>query len=278
LKKHLKPIAVFFGTSVAVSVYTTLDIVMLGFMKNDDEVGYYNAAVKIKNIVVSVVTSVGAVMLPRVSYYVEKGLKEEFHRLTVKAFNFVMLMALPISVFFVFLARESILFLSGETFLGAVLPMQVIMLTVVLIAATNIMGIQILVPMNREKIVMYSGIAGAIVNLIFNLIMIPRYGATGAAIGTLIAEMAVLLVQAFALRKMLGSLLRGIRILNLLLGSVVAFLAMELTLRLNYANSFLALLVNAVVFFGVYAIVMLIRKEPLVLQILSDVKRIVGKK
>lgn len=79
-------------------------------------------------------------------------MQEEFRQITAKAFNFVILMAAPLSVFFIFMAKDSILLLSGKAYMGAVIPMQVIMPTVLLIGMTNIMGIQILVPMNREKV------------------------------------------------------------------------------------------------------------------------------
>lgn len=75
--------------SCATTIYTHLDTVMLGFMTSDVDVGYYNAAVKIKSILVSIVTSLGVVLLPRASYYVEHNLMEEFYRITKKATNFV---------------------------------------------------------------------------------------------------------------------------------------------------------------------------------------------
>ena len=74
LRKHLKAVLVFFAMSCATTIYTNLDTVMLGFMKSDIDVGYYNAAVKIKVILVQVVASLGGVLLPRCSYYVEKGM------------------------------------------------------------------------------------------------------------------------------------------------------------------------------------------------------------
>jgi O-antigen/teichoic acid export membrane protein len=276
-RKHFKPIAVFFSMAIAVSIYTSLDKAMLGFMKSDTEVGYYDAAVKIKTIVLSLVTSVGAVMLPRVSYYIERNYQEEFRRLTAKAFNFVLLMALPVSIFFVFMSKDSILFLADSQYMGSVLPMQIIMPTVVLIGATNIMGIQMLVPLGREKMVLYSEIAGAIVNLILNIILIPRMASAGAAIGTLFAELVVLSVQTYAIRDMLGFLVKGIRWLNLILASAVATAALWFALGIHYANSFLALAGNAVFFFGAYGVILLIMREPLVLQILSDTKRAVEK-
>ena len=53
---------------------------MLGFMKDDIEVGYYNAATKIKNILVSIVTSLGTVLMPRAAYYIEQEMWEEFYK------------------------------------------------------------------------------------------------------------------------------------------------------------------------------------------------------
>lgn len=62
-RRHMKPIMVFFGMTVATTVYTNLDTVMLGFMKSDYDVGIYNAAIKIKSLLVTLVTSLGTVML-----------------------------------------------------------------------------------------------------------------------------------------------------------------------------------------------------------------------
>ena len=78
-KRHLKAVAVFFAMSCATTVYTHLDTVMLGFMATDTDVGYYNAAVKIKTILVSIVTSLSVVLLPRASYYVEHNELEKFY-------------------------------------------------------------------------------------------------------------------------------------------------------------------------------------------------------
>ena len=93
-KQHMKPIMVFFATTAAISVYTNLDIVMIRFMKGNAEVGYYTAAIKVKTLLVSLITSLGTVLLPRLSYYIEKGEQEAFHRMVVKAFNFVLLVGL----------------------------------------------------------------------------------------------------------------------------------------------------------------------------------------
>ena len=202
LKKHMKAIMVFFAMSCATTVYLNLDSVMLGFMATDADVGYYDAAVKLKNILVGVVTSLGTVLLPRASYYVENGQKDEFRRITEKALNFVFILAMPLMIYFIIFAREGILFLSGGKYLPAILGMQIIMPTLIFIGVTNIMGIQILVPLGKEKIVLYSEIAGAVIDLIINAILIPTMKSAGAALGTTIAEFAVLVVQYISLVKM----------------------------------------------------------------------------
>ena len=109
-KQHLKAVSVFFALSCAATIYVNLDTVMLGFMKTNVDVGYYNAAVKIKTILVSIVTSLGTVLLPRASYYVEHGLKEDFYRITKKAINFVFLVATPLMLYFMFLQKREFSF------------------------------------------------------------------------------------------------------------------------------------------------------------------------
>ena len=200
-KQHLKPVFTFFIISCATTIYTNLDNVMLGFMKDDVEVGYYNAATKIKNILVSIVTSLGTVLMPRASYYIQQDMWDEFYALSKKAIKFVLLAATSMMVYFMIFAREGVLFLSGDAFEGAIMPMIIIMPTLLFIGLTNIMGIQMLIPMGQEYAVMISTFVGAIVDLVLNTILIPQLGANGAAIGTLAAELVVLIVQMVYLRK-----------------------------------------------------------------------------
>ena len=207
-KPHLKAVAVFFAMACASTVYTNLDVVMLGFMVPDEIVGHYNAAVRIKSILVSIVTSLGTVLLPRASYYVEHRQMDQFRKITAKALKFVMLLALPLVLYFMLFARQGILLLSGEDFMGAVAPMQWIMPTLLFIGLTNVMGIQILVPTGREKKVLWSIIAGAVVDVALNVALIPKFGAAGAAAATTVAELAVLIVQFVFLRKEVASVFR----------------------------------------------------------------------
>lgn len=269
-KQHFKPVFTFFIISCATTIYTNLDNVMLGFMKDDVEVGYYNAATKIKNILVSIVTSLGTVLMPRASYYLQNGMEDEFYKLSKKAIKFVFLAATSMMIYFMLFAREGVLFLSGEAFEGAILPMMIVMPTLLFIGLTNIMGIQMLVPMGREDAVMISTFAGAIVDLILNAIAIPILGASGAAIGTLVAEFVVLIVQLIYLRKDVAFLYNGQSYLKLLIALIVAFIA-GCAVKLLISGIFIKLVISAMLFFGVYALILYILKEEIVTENVNKV-------
>ena len=265
-KRHIKAVTVFFAMSCATTIYTNLDTVMLGFIKNDEEVGYYSAAVKIRMLLTGVVTSLGTVLLPRASYYIEQGKKKEFLAISHKAIHFVLLMALPFTLFFILYAREGVVLLSGQEYVPAVLPMQVIMPTLLLIGMTNIMGIQMLIPLGKEKYVLYSEIAGAVADLVINALLIPSMASVGAAIGTLVAEVLVWIVQYFVLRdgykEIYADMRYGLLLVAALLGAAAGFGVKLLGLAV-----FPTLLLGTVAFFGIYGGVLLAARETLVVEI-----------
>lgn len=269
LKRHLKPILIFFAMSCATTIYTNLDTVMLGFITNDEEVGLYNAAVKIKGILVSVVTSLGTVLLPRASYYYKNNQVENFYAINQKAISFVLLTACPLCVYFILFAKQSVLFLSGEKFIGATPAMQIIMPTLIFIGISNILGIQILVPMEKEKIVLLSEILGATTDVLLNYILIPKYGAVGAAIGTLVAEFVVMTTQMISMKTIIKGLFSNQRyafggmalIFSSLLGGAISTVI---------TSNFWCLLVSAVVYFGVYGVTLLVVKEPVLYDLVSQ--------
>ena len=276
-RRHWKAVGVFFAMSVATTVYTNLDQLMLGLMTTSEDVGYYGAAVKIKTVLVSAVTSLGAVLLPRSSYYVEKKNMGAFREVTYKALNFVMLVSVPLTLFFVLFAEPGIYLLSGPAYGDAVLPMQVIMPTLLLIGLSSITGIQILVPLGRENIVLYSEIAGAFTDLILNLLLIPELKSTGAALGTLAAEFVVLAFQLAALRGNVRGIFSGVQywkfICGVILGTVVSIPLLKLPSRTSELWNLWILLGGALLFFGTYAVSLILLKESLTLDICRQVKK-----
>lgn len=274
LRQHLRPIFTFFMMTVATTIYTSLDSVMLGFMKGDEAVGYYNAAINIKNILVSLVTSVGAVLLPRLSIYIQEKRDEEFKELTKNALYFVFFLSIPLSLYFLIYARSGIYFLSGDSYAGSILPMQIVMPTLLLIGLSNLFGIQILVPMDRETVVVKSVTLGALINLVLNTIFIPIFGVAGAALGTLIAEFYVTTYQAFYLREFLRSIVREISSIKIGVSAIMsAFASLLVMSRLSLPSAFFELVVSSISFGLTYLLSLVILKEKMVISFIKNLKR-----
>lgn len=268
---HLKPILIFLAMAIASTIYTNLDIMMLGFMKTTKEVGVYNAAIKIRKLLLGFVTALSTVILPRASYYIEHKELNKFYNIAKKAFKFVTIISLGISIYFILFAKEGIMFLSGKEYSGSIIPMQIIMPTLFLVGLTNISGIQMLIPLGKENIVLYSEIAGAIVDIIVNMILIPKYASVGAAIGTLMAEIFVLLVQFFCIKKDIKKIFKGfnwwIIILSLFISSMISLIIKFL----NISSNFLILVFSSCIFFTIYFLMLNVFKEPLICKIEKDI-------
>ena len=262
IKKHLKPTLTFFMMTVATTIYTSLDSVMLGFMLDDKTVGLYNAAMNLKNVLVSLVTSLGVVLLPRLSVYIKQNKTEEFKALTEKALNFVIFSSIPLTLFFIIFAEQAIYFLSGETFSGAIVPLKISMPTLIFIGMSNLFGIQMLVPMNKEYIVVKSVIAGAVINLILNCLLIPIYGANGAAIGTLVAEFIVTLYQGYYLKNLLLKQIPHLQLPKFIVAAVVGIFFVSLVAeKMQIMSYFLQLLLFSLMYAVLYVCLLALLKE-----------------
>lgn len=201
LRHHLKPIFTLFAMSVAVSIYTALDTTMLGFIAGDEQVGFYTAATKINKIVLAIITAASAVLLPRLSYYISQHENEQFFNLSAKALNLIILLSLPCAVGLSLVARPVILLLSGVSYESAIPVMQIMNPIIVAISLSGLIGIQIFMPLGKEKLTLVSVILGAVINFTLNLILIPKHGALGAGVATICAESSVTLFQLILARK-----------------------------------------------------------------------------
>lgn len=265
-KKHWRLVLIFFAQTAAITVYTNLDSVMLGFLQNDDCVGIYDAAVKVKLVLSYFVTSLSAVLLPRLSYYVSKKRDKEFRQHLTDSLEFLLIAGMCIAVFAVLAAPEIIEFLFGEAYASSAEVLRVLALAIPLIGMSTLVGQQILVPTGKEKAAMYSYFAGAVTDVVLNALLIPRLGAVGAAVGTLAAEVAVLAVQIFAARETVASILKLSR-----LGSAVAVAAISgaglwIVRSTVHVSVLKQLILDGVVYFGLAAYVLMVTKKSLIMR------------
>ena len=199
--RHLKPAVRIFLLNLIISLYVSLDSIMLGFMQGDVAVGYYTAAVKLSHTVLTIVTSLGVVMIPRCSNLVQNGDMDGFARVCNKAIRLVIAAAFPIMTGLIFLAYPVIMLFCGDDFLPSVFVLRWVSPIILFVGITNVLGLQVLYPQNKENIVISSVTGGAVLNIILNILLIPRYAQFGAAIATLMAEGMVLVLQIVFGRK-----------------------------------------------------------------------------
>ena len=154
--KHLKPALHIFVFNVIASIYLQLNNVLLGFMKDAEAVGYFTAATKLMVIAVGLSSALGTVMMPRTSNLVAENKMNEFKELVQKSYDFIIASTIPLTIGLMFVSPYIILVLCGVNFTPAILTSQIIALNVLMIGVSNVLGMQILYPMNQINIVILS--------------------------------------------------------------------------------------------------------------------------
>jgi len=201
LKPHIKPIMILFASSVAISIYTVLDTLMLGFIKNYSEVGLYSNAMMMARVFLTIVTSLSVVSIPRFTYYVHEGDIDNANLLANRSFSFTGLLAFPLTIGIVCLAPVLVPWFFGDQFFGAILPLQILSIINVVVGFSNILGIQILVSMGKDALFLRCILYGTFSNFILNCILIPQFGAVGASIASVIAELLVTISMFYYVYK-----------------------------------------------------------------------------
>ena len=266
--RHFRASSMFFLQAAAITVYTNLDSVLLGFLNGDAAVGAYNAAVKIRSVLNMVIASLCGVLLPRFSYYLSTKQVERFYQGILRSGSIVFLVTLPLMAFFLLMGESCLTVLYGGVSQDSLWSLRFLLPTVFLVGCSNTTGNQLLIPMGRERTVMISTAVGAAVDLVADLLLIPFMGAAGAALGTMIAEVAVLAVQAGTIRRLRVKLVKGKPILRI--AAVTLASTVELFfLRQMALPELVRVLLSAILFFGTVYGALLLLKDPTLTEILE---------
>ena len=199
--KHIKPNLVLFIPVIAISIYNTMDKIMLGMMSSMTEVGYYESSFKLTTIPVMAVTSLGTVMLPRMSNLIANGNHAEAKRYIQKSLIVSLFLSAPMALGLSAVVNEFVPVFYGQGYEACKAIIPVLVMSSIFVAWANVIRTQYLIPNKQDRIYIISVFLGAIVNVVINYLLIPRYQAFGAGIGTLAAEMTVCLYQTFMVRK-----------------------------------------------------------------------------
>lgn len=201
---HFKPILILFLPQIASEVYLVLDKTMIGLLSSGiDQVGYYTQAQKIIKIILMIVTSLGTVMLPTMSAAFARGEKETIRKNIIIAFRFTFMLAFALLFGICAVATRFVPFFFGKGY-DLVIPLMIVISPIlVIVGISNVLGKQFLLPTMQQTSYTISIISGALVNIILNYILIRFCDAIGASIATVLAELAVTLVQCWFVRKQL---------------------------------------------------------------------------
>lgn len=203
--KHIKPVILLFIPQIAIQIYNVIDKTMIGNIVVDkSEVGYYEQAQKIVKLLISVVTSLGTVMVPRMAnIFAQRNLKKMKEYLS-KSFNFVYFLAFPIIFGLISIVNKFVPIFYGEGYEPVIRLIIIISPIILLIGLSNVTGMQYLLPTRKQKEYTISVICGAIINIILNLFFIKIWGANGASFTTVIAEFTVLAIQLYYMRDFIS--------------------------------------------------------------------------
>lgn len=264
LKKHIKPVLILFASSIAITIYANFDVSMLGFISTEREVGLYNAAVKIDTIVLSLSTAITSVLVPRMASYFGKGNIDQVKALSTKTIQISLLLAIPLALFIFVFAENVVVFIGGTDYIEAAPTLRVKIMCVVPLLFANLFGSQLLIPMGKEKRFTQSVTVGIFINLVLNVLLIPTWGAVGAALGTLATECWNMLWMGLPVRQYVE---KNIKYLHYIIPMVISIvLAYIVGVELRALNVFWQLAITACVYFGIYYVIQYIRKESIVYQ------------
>lgn len=191
LRKHMAPVLILLCSNIAVELYTLLDTSMLNFMCSDEVVGYYTNSIKLVKMVVSLITAIGGVLLPRLSYYRSQKMYEECNQLISNVTKVMLFFCIPSGIGVFLLADKFVLLLYGKTFLPAVLTVKIGTMIIYVLGFSNLFGTQVLLTYNKEKELLMCTCVGAVSNVIMNSFLIPHFQQNGAIVASVISECIV---------------------------------------------------------------------------------------
>lgn len=266
LKKHLKPIMIFFFMTIAMTVNSSIDITMLGFISGDKQVGLYSVATRIVRIVTAVATAT-TVILPRLSYCYAQHKIVEMKEVIANTLYTNICFVLPAIVGLFIISKPIILILSGNEYIDSISILRVLSPTVLFIALSNLTGSHLFMAIGKEKYVIYSIFSGILLNIALNFFFIPIFGGFGAGIATCLTEFSVCFIQLLLVRKFFSVLslkpFCQFLIATLLMGILVFYLQ-KIKISYSYSAS-ISIICGAFIYF----LILLVMKNETVCKILK---------
>ena len=271
LIKHIKPTLALFVPQIATQIYVVLDKTMVGNITgNMSEVGYYEQAQKIVKALMLVVTALGTVMSSRIANTYALKKDNEIKKYLEKSFNAVWFLGIPITLGLIAITPKMVPWFYGDGF-NSVIPLLIATSPIILIIGlSNVTGSQYLIQVGNQRVFTISVTTGAVVNVIFNFILINMLGTIGAVISSNLAEISVLVVQLYYLRE-------KIKIKNIfknswkyiISGIIMSIVVYAISIKMNTSciNTLIQICIGGILYF----ILLIIFKEQFINEIINKI-------
>ncbi len=274
IKYHFFPLIKVYIPQVAIQVYVIMDKTMIGLLANEAEVGYYDMSQKIVKIIMTLLTSLGVVMIPHMTSLISEKKYKQVERNIGITFKYMSYFAFPMAFGLSAISMGITNWFFGEAYVRTGILMSFSSFIIIAITWSNILGMQLLMPMMKEKEFTISVIAGAMTNIITNIILIPNLGSFGAIIGTIVAEFTVTIVQIILVNKYINVIPYIVMTWKNLIASGVMFLIIFITTS-TWTASFITTTIQVFIGILTYLIVMFILKSDVQQSILDKVVNII---
>lgn len=251
IKRHFKPLMYIFSSAIVSSVYTLLDSVILGFLTNAMQVGFYTTAVKLSKILIMMLAAFTTVLVPPLSLAFKEDRFQDAKHLLQKSFDYVAFIGVPLSVGLFIIAKPLILLFSGSSFLPAVNALRLLSPTIFFVGLSYVFGMQVLNPTGNERYFFLATFIGMLVSVSANLLLIPWMEQLGAAITNLLVEFTVMAILIkFALNKV-NFQPHWQNIIKALIASL-PFFGVAYLIELNHFSLLISLLLTCTLCFVTY--------------------------
>jgi O-antigen/teichoic acid export membrane protein len=277
-RQEIKPFRNFsiiiqmFLPQIAIQIYTVLDKTMIGVMTGSPlENGYYEQAEKVVKMSLTIVTSLGTVMLPRIAYAYAHKDYETIRTSMMRSYRFVWFLTVPMFCGFIAVSNNFVPWFFGPGYDKVVPLMQILSGLVIAIGLSNVTGIQYMLPTNQQNKLTLTVVCGAVVNFALNLFLIPMMQSIGAAIASLIAEITVTAVQFYIVRNVFSIAQIGQLSIKYLFSGLIMFAVtypLSIYLKPGITHTFITIAAGCLIYAGI----LLLTKDSMLYMFISKIQ------
>lgn len=271
-KRHLKPIMYLVFVNLAIEIYSLVDITMLNIFCQKSNVAYYSYGIKIHRILLQVINTFTMVVVPRLSLMHKNNKMNEFNILLSKTFKIILLLGIPLIIGIWFVSDYIICLLYGDSYITSSYVLKILSLSLLISPIGYLLGSRVMLTTGHENKMIIPVSIGAVTNILFNILLIPRYNETGAAMASVIGEIVVMIIYLVLSNKKFKLVNIKKSVYNIILSSIIMlmYLVCISCINLDLMVKFILEVIGAII---IYFLILVINKEENTIQVYNRLKK-----